>query len=395
VFDFSGPAGAVGVDPVVQVHGLWSPTTGYGWDNIRGARFRADLDGQWDFSGELLERQGVGDPRLEPWLAVGVLPGWGRPKRTAEGGYDLARAPGAVAWERGGFRAEVGHGALEAGPGMRTVLLARSAAPAPYVRARFDGEAGSVALTGLQWTGTDRLDPGSTAEPPYRWARTGVAEARTVRGRFAGTALLAVTQSGLPDRAEPVRPWGGLGAEVRGRTADAVRWAAYASAAGGRPAAGAAGAGRGVALFGATAGLRASAERWSAAAEVHLDRAAREGLAHAGLPVGLLRPASGNGASVLCHAAAFPTEALRIEAVGSADPWMRYAGAEAGWTFRRPMRWEVVAGVAWTQAASLPGAFGQGAIPVVHIGTVMGVDRPEWGMRCGKPPGRNGVFLGG
>jgi len=157
----------------------------------------------------------------------------------------------------------------------------------------------------------------------------------------------------------------------------------------------AAGAGRGVALFGATAGLRASAERWRAAAEVHLDRTAREGLAHAGVPVGLLRPAPGDGASVLACAATFPVPALRIEAVGSADPWMRYVGLEAGWTFRRPTRWDLVGGVAWVQAAQVPGTFGARGTPVFHVGTVMGVDRPAWGLQCGKPAGPRGENPGG
>ena len=373
--DFSGPSGRVGVDPVVQVLAGTAGAETW-WDNCRGARFEAELDGVWAFSGELLERQGVGDPRLEPWLAQGVLPAWGRPKRTDDQGFDLARATAAATYRRGGFQAEVGYGAPHVGPGMRSVLLSRDAAPAPYARAAHGGARGYGAVSALQWTAADRLGPGSTAEPPYRWARTGVAEAGLARDRFAATALVAATQSGLPDRAAPLRAWGGLTAEVRGG-GPAARWTAYLVTAVGSDGA------RRPTGYGTLIGVRAAGPRWRTAAEVHIDRAARAGLDHAGLPVGLLRPAATDGTGALAVVAVTPVPRLRLEAAGSWYPELRHAVVEAGWSFRKPWRWEAVAGAGWADGWAF------------HVGTVAGVDRAAWGLGCGKPARRWDEIPGG
>jgi hypothetical protein len=92
LFDFSGENGSVYVDPVVQVHGGGTKNmeAEVVWDNIRGARFQATIDGIWHLGGELLERQGVADPILGYWAVQNRIPGWGRSKQL----ITMCREPG-------------------------------------------------------------------------------------------------------------------------------------------------------------------------------------------------------------------------------------------------------------------------------------------------------------
>ena len=91
LFDFSDAdrtQNLVVVDPVVQAFAgsirttdaAGNPQARTWWDNIRGARFQAIIDGKWQLGGELLERQGLAEPLLGYWAATDRIPGWGRAK---------------------------------------------------------------------------------------------------------------------------------------------------------------------------------------------------------------------------------------------------------------------------------------------------------------------------
>jgi hypothetical protein len=174
LFDFSDSINTVVVDPVIQAH--WGQTQGLEpdaiWDNIRGARFRARIDGMWYVGGELLERQGVASPMLGHWAAQNMIPGWGRSKlgrdngfNTAENAYyDVSRARGWCGWSNSTWFVDAGIDALHIGAGNSSAFLSLEAAPAPYVRVAHEtgNHLSSIWLT--RWIGTIRGPLGETAE---------------------------------------------------------------------------------------------------------------------------------------------------------------------------------------------------------------------------------------
>ena len=174
LFDFSDSINSVVVDPVIQAH--WGQTQGLEsnaiWDNIRGARFRARIDGMWYVGGELLERQGVASPMLGHWAAQNRIPGWGRSKLGRDNGsntaddayYDVSRARGWCGWSNSTWFVDTGIDALHIGAGNSSAFLSLEAAPAPYLRlARKTGNhLSSIWLT--RWIGTIRGPLGETSE---------------------------------------------------------------------------------------------------------------------------------------------------------------------------------------------------------------------------------------
>ena len=174
LFDFSDSINTIVVDPVMQAH--WGQTQGLEteaiWDNIRGARFRARIDGMWYIGGELLERQGVASPMLGHWAAQHRIPGWGRSKLGRDSGsntadnayYDVSRARGWCGWSNETWFIDGGIDALHIGAGNSSAFLSMEAAPAPYIR--FARESGNhrSAMWVTRWIGTDRGPLGETAE---------------------------------------------------------------------------------------------------------------------------------------------------------------------------------------------------------------------------------------
>ena len=178
LLDFSEAPNKIVVDPIVQVmagaiqiDGEESKTQTI-WDNIRGARFQAELDGQFHIGGELLERQGVAAPLLGRWAVQKRIPGWGRSKlgrnsswNTVEQAYyDVSRARGWTGWSNGVWSADAGIDALHFGAGRASALISKTSAPAPYTRIGFEQKHHRTEFTLSQWMSDERGPVGETAE---------------------------------------------------------------------------------------------------------------------------------------------------------------------------------------------------------------------------------------
>jgi hypothetical protein len=178
LLDFSEKQNKVVVDPIVQVMAGTVQFTGNEqedltfWDNIRGARFQAELDGQFHIGGELLERQGVADPLLGTWAVQRRIPGWGRSKLGRNNAwntidrayYDASRARGWTGWSNGMWSADGGIDALHFGAGRASVLQSKTAAPAPYARFGFEQNKHRSEIIFSQWMSDQRGPLGETAE---------------------------------------------------------------------------------------------------------------------------------------------------------------------------------------------------------------------------------------
>ena len=181
LFDFSGENGSVYVDPVVQVHGGGTKNmeAEVVWDNIRGARIQATIDGIWHLGGELLERQGVADPMLGYWAVQNRIPGWGRSKLGRQGAwntletayYDVSRARGWCGWSDGQWSVDGGIDALHIGAGNRSAFASIDAAPSPYLRIGFEHGALKSECWATQWNSTERGPLGETAESLFNRSR--------------------------------------------------------------------------------------------------------------------------------------------------------------------------------------------------------------------------------
>jgi hypothetical protein len=178
LLDFSENQNKIVVDPIVQIMGGTVQFSGNEqedltfWDNIRGARFQAELDGQFHIGGELLERQGVADPLLGMWAVERRIPGWGRSKLGRDNAwntidrayYDVSRARGWTGWSNGMWSADGGIDALHFGAGRASVLQSKTAAPAPYARLGFEHDEHRSEITLSQWISDQRGPLGETAE---------------------------------------------------------------------------------------------------------------------------------------------------------------------------------------------------------------------------------------
>ena len=178
LLDFSDGGNKIVVDPIVQVMAgtVQSDAADAAsrtiWDNIRGARFQAEIDGQFHIGGELLERQGVADPLLGLWAVQNRIPGWGRSKlgrdnawnTTEQAYYDVSRARGWTGWTNGVWSADGGIDAMHFGAGRASAVLSMTAAPAPYARMGFQRNDHRTELAISQWLSDERGPLGETAE---------------------------------------------------------------------------------------------------------------------------------------------------------------------------------------------------------------------------------------
>lgn len=182
LLDFSDDdpnSNAIVVDPVVEAFaGQLLPasdapmTSSPVWDNIRGARFRAIIDGRWHLGGELLERQGIAEPLLGYWAEQNRIPGWGRSKLGKDNGhntledayFDVAQTRGWMGWNSGAWEWDVGIDALHIGAGRSSAFLSQQAVPAPYARASFIGKKHRTTGWTTRWMSTRRGPLGETAE---------------------------------------------------------------------------------------------------------------------------------------------------------------------------------------------------------------------------------------
>jgi hypothetical protein len=184
LLDFSEGENKIVVDPIVQVMAgtvqsdAANTTNRTFWDNIRGARFQAEIDGQFHIGGELLERQGVADPLLGLWAVQNRIPGWGRSKlgrdnawnTTEQAYYDVSRARGWTGWTNGVWSADGGIDAMHFGAGRASAVLSKTAAPAPYARMGFQRNDHRTELAISQWISDERGPLGETAESLLRRA---------------------------------------------------------------------------------------------------------------------------------------------------------------------------------------------------------------------------------
>lgn len=183
LFDFSDAdrtQNLVVVDPVVQAFAgsirttdaAGNPQTRTWWDNIRGARFQAIIDGKWQLGGELLERQGLAEPLLGYWAATDRIPGWGRAKVGKDGAYDTVEEAyfdvmftrGWVGREYKAWGWDAGVDALHIGAGRSSAFLSRHAVPAPYLRVTHRKASHRTSAWSTRWMSTRRGPLGETAE---------------------------------------------------------------------------------------------------------------------------------------------------------------------------------------------------------------------------------------
>jgi hypothetical protein len=178
LLDFSEEQNKVVVDPIVQVMAGTVQFEDDGqedliiWDNIRGARFQAELDERFHIGGELLERQGVADPLLGLWAVQQRIPGWGRSKLGRNNGwnnseqayYDASRVRGWTGWSNGFWSMDTGIDAMHFGAGRASALISKTAAPAPYARIGFEQKQNRTEVSISQWMSHERGPLGETAE---------------------------------------------------------------------------------------------------------------------------------------------------------------------------------------------------------------------------------------
>ncbi len=178
LLDFSENKSKVVVDPIVQVMvGIVQFNTPERkdltiWDNIRGARFQAELDEKFYIGGELLERQGVAEPLLGLWAVQNRIPGWGRSKlgrdnswNTVEQAYyDVSRSRGWTGWSNGIWSADAGIDAMHFGAGRASALISKTAVPAPYARVGLKRKNHRTEVSISQWMSDQRGPLGATAE---------------------------------------------------------------------------------------------------------------------------------------------------------------------------------------------------------------------------------------
>ncbi len=232
LLDFSGEGASVVVNPLLDLQ-VGTGTSGRVFENNRGARFEAVIDGEWRVQGTLQERQGAADPRTSYWayetadFAVGTvaMPGWGRAKwvdRTEyEPGsplrFDVSRATTTVErrGERLDFRAGLDN--VHEGGGIGSAFWSREAAPLPFVSLSHAASTWHASGWAGSAIGSDRGPVGATAEPLYarqRVSRLGLGLHREERW---STDVLWYRMARVPfgDEAHQARHWGGLQGSIR------------------------------------------------------------------------------------------------------------------------------------------------------------------------------------
>lgn len=195
------------------------------WDNLRGARFEAQLDGVWELAGSLEEWQGLPSPWDAMWMSESsFLPGWGRAKTTPGGRMDVARARG-----RSTYRHELAPG--------DTLSCMAAYAPASWGHLpsalTFSNESASFPQAGMswsrgesfvaeakaaRWTGTERSPLGGSTESLFRQSDAGWVQALWRWNRQNDLGLLVGSSR--------ERPWLG---EVEADSAGRFDWKPWSS----------------------------------------------------------------------------------------------------------------------------------------------------------------------
>ena len=248
LLDFSGEGASVAVNPLLDLQ-LGTGTNGRIFENNRGARFEAVIDGEWRVQGTLQERQGAADPRTSYWAyetanfqqGTVAIPGWGRAKWVDRAEYELGNplqfdaSRATTTMERRGERLDFRAGLdnLHEGEGSGSAFWSRHAAPLPF--ANLSHAAATWHASG--WIGSaigaDRGPVGATAESLYarqRVSRLGIGLHRKQRW---STDVLWYRMARVPfgSEARQVRHWGGFQGSFRkgafsGYVAIALDWAA-------------------------------------------------------------------------------------------------------------------------------------------------------------------------
>jgi hypothetical protein len=192
------------------------------WDNLRGARFVARLDGAWEVSGSLEELQGT--PAAWDILAVAdpnALPGWGRAKTTSGGRVDVARARARSTHSRAlglqdSLSWSLAYAPASWGDLPSQLTFSNRAASFPHGTVAWHHQKWTWSATAARWTGTERGPDGGSTESLFRqtdasWSSSTVA--------FSSSANLGVLVG-----AARVRPWVG-----ESPADSAFRWQPWAS----------------------------------------------------------------------------------------------------------------------------------------------------------------------
>lgn len=154
----------------------------HGVNNIRGAKFKATIDGHFKAGGELLERQSILSPFLTDFSRQSNrLPGWGRFKTISSLTetdsplkVDVARATGFIEWsenvgkdEAKGFHARLSNEAQSFGWSHAPLLLNKDDVPYPTAKMGWENTKLHFDVCAFQWVGDERGPMGSTTEPLF------------------------------------------------------------------------------------------------------------------------------------------------------------------------------------------------------------------------------------
>ena len=187
------PQATIELDPLFSIRGLSGPpqaawaSQAPGLDNLRGASFRATLDGRWTVAGSLEEFQGVPSAVDAYWMSENAsnpstvaVPGWGRAKVTgALSGIDVARARGTMVHGqtlRNGdsLFVQLAYAPLAWGDLPRALTLDAEAASYPSATLTWHpGQAWSLAGTVARWVGVERSLLGGSTESLFRQTNAG------------------------------------------------------------------------------------------------------------------------------------------------------------------------------------------------------------------------------
>lgn len=195
------------------------------WDNLRGARFEATLDGSWHVQGSLEELQGLPGA----WDAVAMttataLPGWGRAKVLSDGRVDVARARVSSTRIQGLGDQDTLFWTAAYAPfhwGNMPSPLSFASTAASFPRGGLDWQHQDQLRIGLhagRWTGTERSELGGSTESLFRQSDVswGHLEWTSSHGMGAGL-LMGMTRP---------RPWIG---EMDADTTSYFEWSSLLS----------------------------------------------------------------------------------------------------------------------------------------------------------------------
>lgn len=233
LLDFSSDRSTVLVNPILHFSaGVSAGQRTY--ENIRGAKFTAEIDGKWKVNGSLEERQGAADDLGSAASAAYAqfdegtvfLTGWGRSKWINRSTYapgsslefDASRAMGRIErsgdWVNQGVHIEfqAGIDRHHDGPGLGSMYWSNIAAPMPFVHSAFIGEKWQVGGMLGSSVGAERGPSGSTAESIFsRQSVQNVQINRLTHAHFEpGITWYRLRRIPFEGEAKRVRQWGGV-----------------------------------------------------------------------------------------------------------------------------------------------------------------------------------------